>query len=563
MRAVKKSSRRTPLALPRGAVNGFGQAADFYDSLGANVHWKVGSGPYASITNTLADIRALGIRHIRDAITGSWYDTTYQYHRAAMIAIRNHNKALPGGEQPIFCMIFPSGFTGQQPFTDFSFTEEDWLDSFDGGRPHWLAQVTPRTQIANGTTSSQSAAIPNPWNYNDPEFDWGYLACYEGPNEPSSTNLANINAWSANIYRKLKARTAKAFYGLPAITEKGISRDIRVSQLPVIAPSIINAGQMSTLGDWTTGNPKRADAGCVHFYSSGHEPSVEYADSFLNQNPSAFNGTLRAGGADLSKTLPFIVTEFGHISAGVDAVVYPAPFHAGHWPAPDDVIAEHMVRTFVLWYLKGVRRSYIYEFYDEGTAAAAEQRFGLLTYTRTKKEQFYSIRNLLSLVGFQEAPKAQQQKLTISVSGFVSTGNNDHIGMFSGTGDFGTTGVGQVYHRNADRLDTLQLQRSATEWLLIIMRQVMIWDREVGNWSGGAPASLGDVASGRKTPNTQTLTVQLPSGVTEVREATPTAGGTSTPEDGRTYSAPLTINGSNQVSVSIQSKTKILKIVKP
>jgi hypothetical protein len=200
-----------------------------------------------------------------------------------------------------------------------------------------------------------------------------------------------------------------------------------------------------------------------------------------------------------------------------------------------------------------------------------------LTNSRTKKAQFYAIRNLLRIVGFSEPVGTSKRKLAISVAGFsakgsfydsgsnsivqTSSGKNQHYAMYTGQGDSGSVSTGGVYHENADRLDTLQLQQNNNTWLLFIMRQVMLWDREVGNWNTGTnqPQSMGNVTGGRYTPDSQNLTVTLPAEVTACSVAQPTAGGTSTPDDGFAFTN-LTIT-SNQVTVPIQGNLKVLKIV--
>jgi hypothetical protein len=70
---------------------------------------------------------------------------------------------------------------------------------------------------------------------------------------------------------------------------------------------------------------------------------------------------------------------------------------------------------------------------------------------------------------------------------------------------------------------------------------------------------MGNVTGGRYTPDSQNLTVTLPAEVTACSVAQPTAGGTSTPDDGFAFTG-LTIT-SNQVTVPIQGNLKVLKIV--
>jgi hypothetical protein len=575
--------RPAGLAIPAGAVNGFGTSADFYDSVGVNVHWKP-NGAYGNPTTMVQDLANLGVRHARDTMTGSWWSTVYLYYRAANVVVRNRNASLPAVSstdrgQPLFLSIHTPGWTGNQPQgfgNDFSFTVDDWYDMWEAGRAHWQPQLSPRTQIADGTTSNPDAAVPNPWAWADPELDWSIVGQMTSANEPNNTAIGNLKAWTKELNDKLKPRKSTvAFGGLPVVTVNGIQSHCSVSQIPMVGPSVINNGTAQSAGDMSQ-NTGVCDLGDQHPYHVGHEPSQEKVTKDLTQTGLCFNGQL-ASPPSSANSLPFVFTEWGQITRGVGNIAYPGA-HDGYWPAPDDVIAEYAVRAFVLFYLRGVRRTFFYELYDTlNESTNPENNFGLLTNSRTKKAQFYAIRNLLRIVGFSEPVGTSKRKLAISVAGFsakgsfydsgsnsivqTSSGKNQHYAMYTGQGDSGSVSTGGVYHENADRLDTLQLQQSNNTWLLFIMRQVMLWDREVGNWNTGTnqPQSMGNVTGGRYTPDSQSLTVTLPAEVTACSVAQPTAGGTSTPDDGFAFTN-LTIT-SNQVTVPIQGNLKVLKIV--
>jgi len=192
----------------------------------------------------------------------------------------------------------------------------------------------------------------------------------------------------------------------------------------------------------------------------------------------------------------------------------------------------------LLYYARGIRRFYYYELHDEhDIAGAAEQNFGLVRHDGTRKPQWYSLRNLLKLVGFEYAPPADRQPISVGVSGFTPGPANQHVSTYPAD-------AGTVYYQTADRLDRLLLQRSATEYLLILWRQYSLWDRE--------PAVR------QPLPASQNLTVTLPANTVDVAVATPTAGGTTAPDDGLAYQ-PLSIQGGS-VAVPFTAFTKVVRI---
>jgi hypothetical protein len=331
--------RPAGLAIPAGAVNGFGTSADFYDSVGVNVHWKP-NGAYGNPTTMVQDLANLGVRHARDTMTGSWWSTVYLYYRAANVVVRNRNASLPAVSstdrgQPLFLSIHTPGWTGNQPQgfgNDFSFTVDDWYDMWEAGRAHWQPQLSPRTQIADGTTSNPDAAVPNPWAWADPELDWSIVGQMTSANEPNNTAIGNLKAWTKELNDKLKPRKSTvAFGGLPVVTVNGIQSHCSVSQIPMVGPSVINNGTAQSAGDMSQ-NTGVCDLGDQHPYHVGHEPSQEKVTKDLTQTGLCFNGQL-ASPPSSANSLPFVFTEWGQITRGVGNIAYPGA-HDGYWPKP-------------------------------------------------------------------------------------------------------------------------------------------------------------------------------------------------------------------------------------
>jgi hypothetical protein len=540
------------LALPKGGTSGFSQAADFYDSVGVNTHfWAVGTqyqpswGRYAAGTMRLAE---LGVRHIRDMTVGSWFDWRYKATQPVYQALDARNRSLPAGQQPIFVMG-GAGDWNTHWSGPVHWQLRDWFPIFDGGHPHYDGD--PGVQPGGGNIPRIGAPVPDrAWPSSQAEIPWTVMDALEGPNEPTGDlqQLQQLKPWMAEMTAAKQARASRvAAGGLPYVTESGVQPGpAHVDQLPTVGVASGLNPIWSSLGDWSKGTGV-VDVGDVHVYWGGSEPAAEgYADQLADAD--TYNGDL-SNPPDRFKGLPMVVSETGYVSRGVSqALTGP---RAGFWPAPDDVIAEYLVRSLLGAYRQGFRRSYVYELMDQlNDPNDAERNFGLIRYDGAPKPQFYAIKNLLAIVGFRQAPPTEQMPIPVSVSGFQpGPGNQQTIAVRPTE----SQPLGAVYHQTKDRLDTLLLQQSADTYLYFVWRQASLWDREQGNRDPhtGALASLGDVAAGRTTPDTQNLTVHLPPGVASVSVAEPTAGQDFSPLPLGGDTAPLQISG----------KTKVLKIV--
>lgn len=623
------------LALSAAPVNGFSTCAAFCNSVGANVHFLFpgvyggtggGSGTMLAAAQQILDrVAELGIRHIRDGAYASWFDFRSVGLRLRWIAVRNRNRNLPSpsatdaGQPILFSMIAPGygptlmnrvlsgGLRGCQAYFSLGqpVTVPSWYDAHEGPHQHYngdtgaYARGVPGAlegtgaPIPNGTsTPNADAAQPNPWNFNDVEFPWEVIGAILGPNEPGvrqaqiqHTDPAwkDLTTWQRAMTTEKNNRGSMAAMGsYPVVTVDGlVNGPVTVKQIPVIGTQLSDGGLPDTHDlDWSLGTGV-VDCGDGHPYPMcGLEPSTEYVSRVLFNTPMArpYTGAMRTP-PDTTKGVPFCATEWGHISFGSDSArsALSAGFHSAYWPTPDDIIAEYVVRTLLLFYLRGVRRNYVYEFADQGTTDTAENRFGWLTAGRARKQQFYAVKNLMRIIGWTEPSAGAKAALSpLSVSGFTAVGTdgsglNKQIAMFSGIGDNGQVAAGGVWHSNADRLHQLLLQQNDTTYLYCVWRNISLWQRERGNWDASATGtarvkSLFNEAAGRFTPDTQTLTLNLPSGVSALSVCQPTSGiATQQPTDasppGQTFT-PVAFPG-NQASFTMQGHTKVFKIVKP
>jgi hypothetical protein len=559
------------LAIPQGGASGFAQAADFYDSVGVNTHfWALDTQYNPSWSATafgpaLDRLAELGVRHIRDATVGSWYDWRFFAMRPAYLALNARNRNLPGGEQPIFLMGGTDDWTTRWS-GPVKWTIDDWFPIFDGGHQHYNGD--PRVPPGGGNVPGVGApvpsgktgpgTIPTPWAASEPEIPWELMDALQGPNEPRGTpdQLRQLKPWMAEMTAEKRARSSSAVLGgRPYVTETGVQPGpAHADQLPTVGVALPPPNDWSALGDWSDGTGV-VDVGDVHVYWGGQEPTLEGYVSQLDKADS-YNGDLKTP-PDRSKALPMIISETGYISRGTSGALVDA--HSGFWPAPDDVIAEYLVRSLLMAYRLGFRRTYVYELMDQrNDPNDAEQNFGLVRHDGLPKPQFYAIKNLLEIVGFTEAPAEVRRPIDVSVSGFAPGPSNRHTVAFGpAAGPF----MWDAYSESTDRLDSLLLQQSANTYLYFVWRQTSLWDREPGNRNPltGAMENLADPSAGRKTPDTQKLQVHLPPAVASVSVAQPTAGGAASPEAGRTFS-PLAIRD-NTVPLEIAGKAKVLKIV--
>lgn len=306
------------------------------------------------------------------------------------------------------------------------------------------------------------------------------------------------------------------------------------------------------MGDWTGKSCYQLGDG--HPYHPGDEPSIEHYQSevfgtFGSQSCGLYNGVL-AG--DLTRAKPWIISEMGQITSGMDQT--DSEGSSGYWPVPPDVQAKYLLKEWQMNWWQGIRRFYIYNFYDEGTDGSSEHSFGIVNNDRSFKPAGNAIRNMFDLITFAEAPAGSRAPIQFTVSGFAAQGAQYSTGSNAVVAGGGTwrhvrMPAATVRWTTADRLLVSCLQQSANTWILVFNRQAMLWDRAAGNWNTGTNAKqqFANVAGGRFTPNSQVLTVAFPNGIATAQIARPCQGLTSTnsapyftwsnPPDGRAWTS--------------------------
>lgn len=274
------------MAMPQGAVNGHGTAADFYDSVGVNVKGLNGQMGGATIISKVAN---LGVRHIRDGAIPSWntFWASGAGGRQLWVRLRQRNRALPTPTStdqghPVFLgtivdpwgPLLPSAVEQMYLANPLStaqglpyricrgrdYTVAGIMQFFGGGHQHYNGNAGPQATypyigdpIPNTTTTDVNAFVPNPWNFNDPECPWEIVGMFGGPNEPNAPpagvrvtpsdpypygpQSSEISQWMGDLKRAKDAQVGQG-YGRAGVTLSGNGRIVTETGLVTTAPTI-------------------------------------------------------------------------------------------------------------------------------------------------------------------------------------------------------------------------------------------------------------------------------------------------------------------------------------
>lgn len=182
---------------------------------------------------------------------------------------------------------------------------------------------------------------------------------FEGLNEHDASKRAN---WAGEL--RTFQQAAYTF----------LKRDSRSAGLPVYGPAMAQAISYSYVGDLSAA----MDGGAIHPYPGG-------------QRPMAAVNTHITYGRKISGNKPLIASESGYH----DATRWTGE-HAG---VSEAAMARYAPRLLLDYFNAGIRRSYLYELFDEGISNTnREEAFGLLYADGTPKPAYTSIKNLITLL---------------------------------------------------------------------------------------------------------------------------------------------------------------------
>ncbi|HEX3893968.1 MAG TPA: chitobiase/beta-hexosaminidase C-terminal domain-containing protein [Terracidiphilus sp.] len=176
------------------------------------------------------------------------------------------------------------------------------------------------------------------------------------------------------------------------------------SGLPVIGPSFQLQSSYASAGNLSSS----MNFNNLHIYFGGRYPgSTGWGEGDPEGNfYGSFNWWIDQGNLDGPNT-PDMVTETGYKA-------YPSTTQEG--TIPESVEASYTPRTVLLSYVRGVKRTFIYELLDESTTTG----YGLLANDFSEKPAFTALKNL---IGTLQDPGAgfTPGALNYSISGSTST----------------------------------------------------------------------------------------------------------------------------------------------
>lgn len=200
----------------------------------------------------------------------------------------------------------------------------------------------------------------------------GKVAAFEGPNEPDNPA---VNPGAPSDWRK---------YTLESLVALRQARDKRpgLRDIPIIGPSPIGgATQRQYLGpiDFLV------DGVNTHPYTGNQVATQAFiAQHFVDAVPSC-----------PCEERPLYATEHGISTFG------------DPWPAVTEREQAILTIRQVLAHAKaGIRRSFYYDFIDDGVVASRESTFGLLKYDTTPKVSYTALSKLLNLCDANSCPEA-------------------------------------------------------------------------------------------------------------------------------------------------------------
>ena len=251
----------------------------------------------------------------------------------------------------------------------------------DGGttlpNEDWMREVYGRWRAVADATGAQFTVIMSPRRTaTGPGTDYG--------------DMSHIR----ELRNRIGAEHISAFEGLNEHDISGrpdYAREVRVLQRAmyevvkgdadmaaryrVLGPSIVNVATSSQVGDLSA----YMDEGAIHPYDGGQIPTTN-----LRRHVDGIGA--------VSGARPLEATEVGYHTSAASTNPY-------HWALSETAQAKYTLRQFLELFNFGIRRSFAYEFIDEGTDPTdMEHNFGLLRNDGSRKPAFVGLRNLIALL---------------------------------------------------------------------------------------------------------------------------------------------------------------------
>ncbi len=156
-----------------------------------------------------------------------------------------------------------------------------------------------------------------------------------------------------------------------------IKSEPELKDIPIIAPSGFYDEHYRNLASLQL----PCDYGNMHSYPGGQPPSTPRLESSFIRWAKL-----------ICPDEPVIATETGYYNA-VDNLNDP-----WHTPVSEKAGGRYISRLLFDYFNRGIKRTYLYEFIDQGTDDDRESRFGLLRSDGTPKLAFTAVRNTIKLL---------------------------------------------------------------------------------------------------------------------------------------------------------------------
>jgi hypothetical protein len=394
-----------PAATPAPSATGRGilatPANTFIDSIGVATHWTFPS--YVAHGSALQDLFVRsGIRHFRDGAN------------LGMPAIM---QAFGSSNVKATLVIDPAH--GIVPNMTY------WSASPPGSTVQ-IADFIKNYMPAN---SVEALEMPNELDVFHYLYKW----------HPSDSSYLSTDPSAANYYGAYGEAVTKDCW-------QAIKSDPALASIKIIGPTVgvqvpspYSARSLYNYVDWGGFHPYPGRANTFtypqpydtiqKYYWNSFEPSVNVSSDPYGGNPLMFTWYQPAF-ANGGNARPMAATETGYQTA---------PHSTGGVSVTAQ--AKYLPRLFAEYFRDGVARTFIYEFYDEGTSSTdQEQNFGLINNDLTPKPAYTALANLIHLLAEEEAsftPDKLNYSFEVQPNGaFVRTAYVHDLLLEKSDGDF-------------------------------------------------------------------------------------------------------------------------------
>lgn len=249
------------------------------------------------------------------------------------------------------------------------------IDPRDGYTPDNVVQI-----IQGAMPAIEALEGPNEWDVNP-------ALTYQEQSFPN-----NVSQFQRELYQAIKSNPTTA-------------------AIPIIAPSMAIPSNGANLGSLSS----VVDLGNMHSYAGGNQPNADLDWKWIPQ-------TQIVSGTDKS----IVATETGWHNAIDD-------LSSSQRGVSEAVSGKYIPRTYLEYFNRGVKRTFMYELINQRQAGDQENNFGLLRADGSPKPAFIATRNLISLLN-DSAETTNLGTLDYYLTG--NTKNVSHTLLQKSNGDF-------------------------------------------------------------------------------------------------------------------------------